>query len=57
MSMAIPEEVLEKMVGAIPLARMGTPEEIANTVWWLLTPLSSYITGEVIVVGGGRSLS
>jgi NAD(P)-dependent dehydrogenase (short-subunit alcohol dehydrogenase family) len=57
MSMAIPEEVREKMVGAIPLARMGTPEEIANTVWWLLTPLSSYITGEVIVVGGGRSLS
>jgi NAD(P)-dependent dehydrogenase (short-subunit alcohol dehydrogenase family) len=45
------------MVDAIPLERMGTPDEIANTVWWLLTPLSSYITGEVIVVGGGRSLS
>jgi NAD(P)-dependent dehydrogenase (short-subunit alcohol dehydrogenase family) len=57
MSMAIPEEIREKMVGAIPLDRMGTPDEIANTVWWLLTPLSSYITGEVIVVGGGRSLS
>jgi NAD(P)-dependent dehydrogenase (short-subunit alcohol dehydrogenase family) len=57
MSMGIPEEVREKMVAAIPLDRMGTPEEIANTVWWLLTPLSSYITGEVIVVGGGRSLS
>jgi len=57
MSMAIPEEVREKMVEAIPLERMGTPDEIADTVWWLLTPLSSYITGEVIVVGGGRSLS
>jgi NAD(P)-dependent dehydrogenase (short-subunit alcohol dehydrogenase family) len=57
MSMGIPEEVRDKMVAAIPLDRMGTPEEIANTVWWLLTPLSSYITGEVIVVGGGRSLS
>ena len=57
MSMAIPEEVREKMVEAIPLDRMGTPDEIADTVWWLLTPLSSYITGEVIVVGGGRSLS
>jgi NAD(P)-dependent dehydrogenase (short-subunit alcohol dehydrogenase family) len=57
MSLAIPEEIRDKMVAAIPLARMGTPEEIANTVWWLLTPLSSYITGEVIVVGGGRSLS
>lgn len=57
MSMGIPEEIREKMVDAIPLDRMGTPDEIANTVWWLLTPLSSYITGEVIVVGGGRSLS
>jgi NAD(P)-dependent dehydrogenase (short-subunit alcohol dehydrogenase family) len=57
MSLAIPDEVREKMVDSIPLGRMGTPDEIANTVWWLLTPLSSYITGEVIVVGGGRSLS
>lgn len=57
MSMGIPEEIRDKMVDAIPLDRMGTPDEVANTVWWLLTPLSSYITGEVIVVGGGRSLS
>jgi NAD(P)-dependent dehydrogenase (short-subunit alcohol dehydrogenase family) len=57
MAMAIPEEVLEKMVSAIPLDRMGTPEEIANVVWFLLTPLSSYITGHVVIVGGGRSLS
>jgi NAD(P)-dependent dehydrogenase (short-subunit alcohol dehydrogenase family) len=57
MSLTIPEEIRDKMVASIPLGRMGTPEEIANTVWWLLTPLSSYITGEVIVVGGGRSLS
>ncbi len=57
MSLAIPEEVREKMVSAIPLERMGSPEEVANLVWFLLTPLSSYITGEVIVIGGGRSLS
>jgi len=57
MSMAIPEDIREKMVDSIPLDRMGTTDEIANTVWWLLTPLSSYITGEVVVVGGGRSLS
>lgn len=57
MAMAIPEDVLDKMVSAIPLDRMGTPEEIANVVWFLLTPLSSYITGHVVVVGGGRSLS
>jgi NAD(P)-dependent dehydrogenase (short-subunit alcohol dehydrogenase family) len=57
MSLGIPDDIREKMIAAIPLDRMGTPDEIANTVWWLLTPLSSYITGEVIVVGGGRSLS
>ena len=57
MAMAIPEDVLKKMVSAIPLDRMGTPEEIATVVWFLLTPLSSYITGHVVVVGGGRSLS
>jgi len=57
MAMAIPEDVLEKMVSAIPLDRMGSPEEIAKVVWFLLTPLSSYITGHVMVVGGGRSLS
>jgi len=57
MSLAIPDDIREKMIAAIPLDRMGTPDEIANTVWWLLNPLSSYITGEVIVVGGGRSLS
>ncbi len=57
MAMSIPDDVLDKMISAIPMERMGTPEEIAKVVWFLLTPLSSYITGHVIVVGGGRSLS
>jgi len=57
MAMGIPEDIREKMISAIPLGRMGTPEDIANVVWFLLTPLSSYMTGHVVVVGGGRSLS
>lgn len=57
MSMAIPEDIREKMISAIPLARMGTPDEIADAVWFLISPLSSYITGHVLVVGGGRSLT
>ncbi|MFP3882802.1 MAG: SDR family oxidoreductase [Actinomycetota bacterium] len=57
MAMTIPDDVLDKMISAIPLDRMGKPEEIADVVWFLLTPLSSYVTGHVVVVGGGRSLS
>ena len=57
MSMAIPEDVRERMVAAIPLGRMGRPEEVAETVAFLASDDSAYITGEVITVGGGRSLS
>ncbi|MGH8926035.1 MAG: SDR family NAD(P)-dependent oxidoreductase [Acidimicrobiia bacterium] len=55
MTMAIPAEVREKMVAAIPMQRMGTPEEVASLVSFLAG--STYITGEVITIGGGRSLS
>jgi NAD(P)-dependent dehydrogenase (short-subunit alcohol dehydrogenase family) len=57
MSMGIPDDIREKMIAAIPLDRMGTPQEIANAVFFLLSPQSSYITGHVLVVGGGRSLT
>ncbi len=57
MSLAIPDDIREKMIAAIPLGRMGEPEEIAGAVWYLLSPQSSYITGHVLVVGGGRSLT
>lgn len=57
MALAIPEDVLDRMVAAIPLGRMGSPQDVANVVWFLLGPLSAYMTGEVVVVGGGRSLS
>lgn len=57
MSLAIPDEIREKMIAAIPLGRMGEPMEIAQAVWYLLSPQSSYITGHVLVVGGGRSLT
>jgi 3-oxoacyl-[acyl-carrier protein] reductase len=55
MTMAIPPDVREKMVAAIPMQRMGTPAEVASLVSFLAT--ATYITGEVITIGGGRSLS
>ncbi len=57
MSMAIPDDVRQRMVAAIPLARMGFPEEVADLVAFLASDDAAYITGEVIAVGGGRSLS
>jgi NAD(P)-dependent dehydrogenase (short-subunit alcohol dehydrogenase family) len=57
MTFAIPEEQLSKMVGSIPLGRMGDPSEVAELVAFLCSDASSYLTGEVIVIGGGRSLA
>lgn len=57
MAMGIPDDVRTRMIAAIPADRMGEPEEVAELVAFLATDASSYITGEVIVIGGGRSLS
>jgi 3-oxoacyl-[acyl-carrier protein] reductase/meso-butanediol dehydrogenase/(S,S)-butanediol dehydrogenase/diacetyl reductase len=43
----------QKAVAGIPLSRMGTPEDIASMVLFLVTDQSSYITGEAFNVSGG----
>lgn len=57
MTMAIPAEVRDRMVAAIPMGRLGLPEEVAETVAFLASDGAAYITGEVITIGGGRSLT
>ncbi len=47
------EEAMQGIMAKIPLGRMGQPEEIANTVVFLASQESSYITGSVIYVDGG----
>lgn len=42
------------VVGRTPLAREGQPEDVANTVLFLASPLASFITGETIEVNGGQ---
>ena len=52
----ISEKAKDEMVGAIPMKRKGTPEDIANICLFLASDQASYITGQVIVVDGGLSL-
>ena len=42
---------------AIPLARYGTPEEMAETVGWLCSPAASYVNGQTIAADGGFDAS
>ena len=50
------EEQKKQTISAIPWARMGTSEDIANAVVFLASEKSNYITGQVIVVDGGWTL-
>ncbi|HWR53655.1 MAG TPA: SDR family oxidoreductase [Bryobacteraceae bacterium] len=46
-------QVLETIKQRCPLGRLGTPEEAANAVLFFCSPLSDYVTGEVLICGGG----
>ncbi|MFO7604532.1 MAG: 3-oxoacyl-ACP reductase FabG [Gammaproteobacteria bacterium] len=53
MTRALSEEQRGALLGQIPLARLGQPEEIAQAVAFLASPAASYITGETLNVNGG----
>lgn len=48
-----PQEEIERMNSEIPYPRKGTPEDIANTVLFLVSDEGEYITGQTICVTGG----
>lgn len=41
-------------MGAIPMQRIGQPEEVAAVVVWLCSDQASFITGEIVTVDGGK---
>jgi 3-oxoacyl-[acyl-carrier protein] reductase len=53
MTQALSENVRQELAKQIPMGKLGTPEDVANAVRFLASPLASYITGQVIHVNGG----
>ena len=53
MTAALSEKVKEVMLQEIPAGRMGTPEDVANAVAFLVSDQAAYITGQVLAVDGG----
>jgi 3-oxoacyl-[acyl-carrier protein] reductase len=45
---------LEEIVSGTPIPRMGTPREIAETIYFLLSDQASFTVGQTIVADGGR---
>jgi 3-oxoacyl-[acyl-carrier protein] reductase len=56
MTRALGEERLARSVAETPLGRLGRPEEVAAVALFLASDLSSFVTGAVIEVTGGRDL-
>ncbi len=53
MTRALPEAVRSEWVAKVPLARFGTPEDVAAAVCFLASDDAAYITGQVLAVNGG----
>jgi NAD(P)-dependent dehydrogenase (short-subunit alcohol dehydrogenase family) len=46
----------QRLASQVPMGRPGTAEEVAKAIMWLLSPDSSYSTGTVVTVSGGRGI-
>jgi len=53
MTAVLPDELKEKLLAAVPLRRLGRPEEVAAAVRFLVSDEAGYITGQVLAVNGG----
>jgi len=56
MTAHLPKDAIEWFMNNTPVKRAGKPEDVANTVLFLASPASDYITGQVIHVDGGMMM-
>jgi 3-oxoacyl-[acyl-carrier protein] reductase len=54
MTEAMPQRIWDEKVAEVPMGRAGEPSEVANVALFLASDLSSYMTGTVLEVTGGR---
>ena len=53
MTKVLPDEVKAAFLQQVPLGRVGTPQDVAEAVYWLCSEAAGYITGQVLHVNGG----